>query len=103
MLGAAGGVGMAAIDIGKALGATVVACASTSAKLAAAETQVGACGCVPDSRPTAKCYGQGTRLEAQPYPTAAGSAGRESQLGAWEGICGGPRRYLRGPPCTFHT
>lgn len=33
ILGASGGVGMAAIDIGKALGARVVACASTPAKL----------------------------------------------------------------------
>ena len=37
VLGASGGVGMAAIDIGVALGAEVVACASTAAKLAACE------------------------------------------------------------------
>ena len=35
VLGASGGVGMAAIDIGVALGAEVIACASTSSKLAA--------------------------------------------------------------------
>src|SRR3982751_6482779 len=34
VLGAAGGVGLAAIDIGKALGARVIACASTEDKLA---------------------------------------------------------------------
>jgi len=34
VLGAAGGVGIAAIEIGKALGARVIACASTSDKLA---------------------------------------------------------------------
>src|SRR3989442_9788988 len=34
VLGAAGGVGIAAIDIGKALGARVIACASTQDKLA---------------------------------------------------------------------
>ena len=34
MLGAAGGVGLAAIEIGKALGARVIACASTDDKLA---------------------------------------------------------------------
>ena len=34
VLGAAGGVGLAAIDIGKALGARVIACASTDDKLA---------------------------------------------------------------------
>ncbi|MEZ5739895.1 MAG: NADPH:quinone oxidoreductase family protein [Burkholderiaceae bacterium] len=34
VLGAAGGVGLAAIEIGKALGATVIAAASTDAKLA---------------------------------------------------------------------
>jgi len=34
VLGAAGGVGLAAIEIGKALGARVIACASTDAKLA---------------------------------------------------------------------
>jgi NADPH2:quinone reductase len=34
VLGAAGGVGLAAIEIGKALGATVIACASTDDKLA---------------------------------------------------------------------
>jgi len=35
VLGAAGGVGLAAIEIGKALGARVIACASTDEKLAA--------------------------------------------------------------------
>lgn len=39
VLGASGGVGMAAIDIGKAVGATVVACASTPAKLEACRAQ----------------------------------------------------------------
>lgn len=39
VLGASGGVGMAAIDIGKAIGATVVACASTAAKLQACVEQ----------------------------------------------------------------
>ena len=34
VLGASGGVGLAAIEIGKALGASVIACASTSDKLA---------------------------------------------------------------------
>jgi NADPH2:quinone reductase len=34
VLGAAGGVGLAAVEIGKAVGATVVACASTAEKLA---------------------------------------------------------------------
>lgn len=34
VLGAAGGVGLAAVEIGKALGANVVACASTAEKLA---------------------------------------------------------------------
>jgi NADPH2:quinone reductase len=37
VLGAGGGVGLAATDIAKALGAKVVACASTAAKLALAE------------------------------------------------------------------
>ncbi len=37
VLGASGGVGMAAIDLGVALGAEVIACASTAAKLAACE------------------------------------------------------------------
>jgi NADPH:quinone reductase len=35
VLGAAGGVGLAAVEIGKILGARVIACASTDAKLAA--------------------------------------------------------------------
>ncbi|MYM82371.1 zinc-binding dehydrogenase [Duganella sp. FT50W] len=35
ILGAAGGVGLAAIEIGKALGARIIACASTDEKLAA--------------------------------------------------------------------
>lgn len=38
VLGASGGVGMAAIDIGQALGLTVVACASSEAKLRACKT-----------------------------------------------------------------
>ena len=38
VLGAAGGVGLAAVEIGKALGARVVACASTEDKLAACRT-----------------------------------------------------------------
>ncbi|MDP6345924.1 MAG: NADPH:quinone oxidoreductase family protein [Alphaproteobacteria bacterium] len=37
VLGAAGGVGLAAVEIGKALGARVIAAASTAEKLAAAE------------------------------------------------------------------
>ncbi|MDA8019173.1 MAG: NADPH:quinone oxidoreductase family protein [Thermoanaerobaculia bacterium] len=37
VLGAAGGVGLAAVELGKALGATVIAAASTEEKLAAAE------------------------------------------------------------------
>lgn len=37
VLGAGGGIGLASIDLAKALGAKVVACASTSEKLAAAE------------------------------------------------------------------
>ncbi len=39
VLGAAGGVGLAAVDIGKAMGARVIAAASTAEKLAAAEAQ----------------------------------------------------------------
>ena len=38
VLGAAGGVGLAAIEIGKALGARVIACASSEAKLAVCRT-----------------------------------------------------------------
>jgi NADPH2:quinone reductase len=38
VLGAAGGVGLAAIEIGKALGARVIACASTDDKLAVCRT-----------------------------------------------------------------
>jgi NADPH:quinone reductase len=38
VLGAAGGVGLAAIEIGKALGARVIACASTGDKLAVCRT-----------------------------------------------------------------
>jgi NADPH2:quinone reductase len=37
VLGAAGGVGLAAVEIGKALGARVIACASTAEKLAVCE------------------------------------------------------------------
>jgi NADPH2:quinone reductase len=39
VLGAAGGVGLASIDVGKALGARVIACASTPEKLAFAREQ----------------------------------------------------------------
>lgn len=45
VLGASGGVGMAAVDIGQALGAEVIACASTSAKLAACR-EAGASSCI---------------------------------------------------------
>ncbi|HXC40919.1 MAG TPA: NADPH:quinone oxidoreductase family protein [Burkholderiales bacterium] len=38
VLGASGGVGLAAVDIGKRLGARVIACASTAEKLAACKT-----------------------------------------------------------------
>ena len=37
VLGAGGGIGLATVDLAKALGAKVVACASTPDKLAAAE------------------------------------------------------------------
>ena len=39
VLGAAGGVGLTAVEIGKAMGATVVACASSDEKLAVAESR----------------------------------------------------------------
>jgi NADPH:quinone reductase len=39
VLGASGGVGLAAIEVGKALGAHVIACASTDEKLAACRAQ----------------------------------------------------------------
>lgn len=39
VLGAAGGVGLAAVELGKAMGAKVIACASSSEKLALAETR----------------------------------------------------------------
>ncbi|KAK3239552.1 hypothetical protein CYMTET_50530 [Cymbomonas tetramitiformis] len=45
VLGASGGVGLAAIDIGKALGATVIACASSGDKLEACR-QAGADVCI---------------------------------------------------------
>ncbi len=38
VLGAAGGVGLAAIEVGKAIGARVIACASTDARLALCRT-----------------------------------------------------------------
>jgi D-arabinose 1-dehydrogenase-like Zn-dependent alcohol dehydrogenase len=41
VLGASGACGLAAIDLGKALGATVVACASSEEKLEACAAQVG--------------------------------------------------------------
>ena len=37
VLGASGGVGLTAVEVGKALGATVIACASSAEKLAIAE------------------------------------------------------------------
>ena len=39
VLGAAGGVGLGAVEVGKALGATVVACASSDEKLAVAQSR----------------------------------------------------------------
>jgi len=39
VLGAAGGVGLGAVEVGKALGATIVACASSDEKLAVAQSR----------------------------------------------------------------
>src|SRR5678815_1963149 len=39
VLGASGGVGLAAVQLGKAMGAKVIACASTDAKLAVCKAQ----------------------------------------------------------------
>lgn len=39
VLGAAGGVGLGAVEVGKALGATVIACASSDEKLAVAQSR----------------------------------------------------------------
>jgi NADPH:quinone reductase len=50
VLGAAGGVGLAAIEIGKALGARVIACASSEEKLAV---------CREHGADVTLCYGQG--------------------------------------------
>src|SRR4029079_5980004 len=44
VLGAAGGVGLAAIEIGKALGARVIACASSAEKLDACRKHGGGAG-----------------------------------------------------------
>src|SRR5512146_1085196 len=49
VLGAAGGVGLAAVEIGKAMGARVIACASSAEKLAVAR-EYGADEVVDDSR-----------------------------------------------------
>lgn len=49
VLGAAGGVGSAAVDLGRAAGARVLACASSEAKLAFARSQGAADGLVYDA------------------------------------------------------
>ena len=68
VLGASGGVGMAAIAIGKALGARVVACASSQAKLAACRA-VGADELVDYSggKGALKSGLQATLIDVQPF------------------------------------
>lgn len=50
VLGAAGGVGTAAVEVGRAMGARVIACASTEAKLAHAIAHGAEAGLVYESR-----------------------------------------------------
>jgi len=49
VLGAAGGVGLAAIEIGKALGARVIACASSEDKLAVCRSHGADCPTISGS------------------------------------------------------
>jgi NADPH2:quinone reductase len=72
VLGAAGGVGIAAVELGKAMGARVIAAASTQEKLAFAKVHGAAEGVVYPPGPFDK---QGRRDLAELFKVACGDAG----------------------------
>ena len=74
VLGAAGGVGSAAVELGKALGARVIAAASSQEKVAMAKTLGADDGFVYPSGPFDK---EGQKTLADLFKTACGKAGAD--------------------------
>ena len=74
VLGAAGGVGLAAVEIGAAMGARVVACASTEEKLALALRRGASSGFV---YPAGPFDGEARKALADAFKRACGPAGAD--------------------------
>jgi NADPH:quinone reductase len=74
VLGAAGGVGLAAVELGKAMGARVVAAASTDEKVALAEAHGAQQGLVYSSGPLDK---EGAKALADRFKAACGPNGAD--------------------------
>jgi NADPH2:quinone reductase len=74
VLGAAGGVGLAAVELGKAMGARVIAAASSEEKVALARTHGAADGLVYPPGPFDQ---QGRRALADLFKQACGSGGAD--------------------------
>jgi NADPH2:quinone reductase len=91
VLGAAGGVGIAAVEIGKALGATVIAAASSEAKLALAR-QAGADHAIdytqPDWRRQVEALTEGRGADVVYDPVGGAYSEPALRATAWRG------RYL---------
>jgi len=74
VLGAAGGVGLAAVELGKAMGARVIAAASSPGKLALAQQRGAATGVVYPPGPFDKA---GTKALADLFKSACGQNGAD--------------------------
>lgn len=72
VLGAAGGVGLAAVELGRAMGANVIAAASSAEKVALAQSHGAATGVVYPPGPFDK---DGSKALAGQFKTAAGKNG----------------------------
>ncbi len=88
MLGAGGGVGLAAVDIGRALGARVLAGASSAAKLAEA-TRLGAEAVVDystdDLRSAITAFTEGKGVDVVYDPVGGALSEQALRSTAWEG------------------
>ena len=100
VLGAAGGVGLAAVEIGKAMGARVIACASSDEKCAFAR-QHGADETInyATSRSEGRTEGADRRARADAIYDPVGGDYAESALRAiaWRGASRGRIRGRRNP------
>ena len=96
VLGAAGGVGLAAVDVGKALGARVIAAASSVDKIAVAKQKGADAGVVYPSGASGYCNLQGVR-HAGSGGLRRGDRARRNSRRRWRRVCRGCAAHHRAP------